>query len=208
MPFVIKNLMDMSKEEDPKALIKAFRDGFGVTLTTNGDAIAPSMDEMTTFIAAAVESSREAGVEDEGLDKYYLDRVEEVSDDTNIEHADITEGLDDMSIPKEDPAPTADVKEEPEVKVPDGKADDDGFVVIDAAKGGIGPDEEDALYDLIMSMSEEQRGSFLQKFDPDIRLPEVTTEEPEQQLGAVDILQQQKPKSGNNLAKLIGNLKF
>ncbi|HPL70839.1 MAG TPA: hypothetical protein PLM50_02270, partial [Rectinema sp.] len=80
MPFVIKNLMDMSKEEDPKALIKAFRDGFGITLTTNGDVIAPSMDEMTTFIAAAVENSREAGIEDDGLDKYYLERVEEIED--------------------------------------------------------------------------------------------------------------------------------
>ena len=33
-------------------------------------------------------------------------------------------------------------------------------------------------------------------------------EEPESKLGAVDVMQQQKPKSGNNLAKLISNLKF
>lgn len=163
MPFVIKSLMDMSKEEDPKALIKAFRDGFGITLTTNGDVIAPSMDEMTTFIAAAVESSREAGVEDEDLDKYYLDRVEEIED-------------------------AAEPEPEPDIGVVDAT---DGFNEI----------EEDQLYDLIMGMPEEQRTSFLNRFNSEPK-------EPEQQLGAVDILQQQKPKSGNNLAKLIGNLKF
>ena len=172
MPFVIKSLMDMSKEEDPKALIKAFRDGFGVTLTTNGDVIAPSMDEMTTFIAAAVENSREAGIEDEGLDKYYLERVEEIEDAAEPE-----------------PEP------EPDVGVVDAT---DGFNEI----------EEDQLYDMIMEMPKEQREAFLRRFDPDIKLPEVATEEPEQQLGAVDIMQRQKPKSGNSLAKLIGNLKF
>lgn len=200
MSFVIKNLMDMSKEEDPKALIKAFRDGFGVTLTTDGDAIAPSMDEMTTFIAAAVESSREAGVEDEGLDKYYLDRVEEIEDAAKPE----TEMEESIKGYPKDGEPVFDddgvsISYEPEPEPDIGVVDaTDGFNEI----------EEDQLYDLIMGMPEEQRSSFLQKFDPDIRLPEVTTEEPEQQLGAVDILQQQKPKSGNNLAKLIGNLKF
>ncbi len=169
MPFVIKSLMDMSKEEDPKALIKAFRDGFGVTLTTNGDVIAPSMDEMTTFIAAAVESSREAGVEDEDLDKYYLDRVEEIEDAAKPE-------------PEPEPEP------EPDVGVVDST---DGFNEI----------EEDQLYDMIMEMTEEQRTSFLNRFNSEPK-------EPEQQLGAVDIMQRQKPKSGNNLAKLIGNLKF
>ena len=54
---------------------------------------------------------------------------------------------------------------------------------------------------MIMEMTEEQRTSFLNRFNSEPK-------EPEQQLGAVDIMQQQKPKSGNSLAKLIGNLKF
>ncbi len=65
---------------------------------------------------------------------------------------------------------------------------------------------------MIMEMPKEQREAFLRRFDPDwVDIPlqeEPEPKEPEQQLGAVDIMQRQKPKSGNSLAKLIGNLKF
>lgn len=203
MAYVIKNLIDMSKLEDAADVVEAFKTAFDVDLTPEGHAVAKSADSLVALIKSTAEGMKEDGVEND-FEKNNLAKIEpEVSDEWK--ERPLGQRIDEMRVAKDinvvKPEPmSAEAKEELLTR-----SGSPAPAVIDTADG-FNEIEEDQLYDVIMEMPEDQRNSFLSRFNDKVE-PEPEPE-PEQKLGAVDILQQQKPKSGNTLAKLIGNLKF